>query len=265
MPTLKDRMQRNRQLFAAAFCLVLAVAGVSGDAAASESPYGLYGRSVGAYYAYLWEDGHFAIVKPKWDKSGRFDFAATSKAYPGDCGTFEMEPESHGERVLHLTFPNGGTNVATLYRSGTTWELNAKVRYEDSDIFSRKALLKLHPINPEVLGTSQFDLGHDSFRSGGTSIEGAATVDIATGNATHFQFQPNNRFFVSFSGYLVTTTNSDLGGGSVPINGSGRSRNIQGAGTYKVEGFLLSLKFDDGRFMRDIVTVWGNPVNRIFF
>jgi hypothetical protein len=216
-------------------------------------PTGLFGHN--GYYMYLWPNGRFVLDKPV-AVNGTFDEQATTNFYNtwllGQIvSTTMVKP---GVFQFNSRLDDG--QVMTNY-ARASGEVNFPINLYGPRFGSHQTdwYFPARPVGVSSLTGVYADKW--SVSSTSDPRGGSTGVDIYTGGATRFEFMPGNRVLIRYKSYVSTNVVVGTpGGGSTGTNRGELSQiNIDGAGSYEIDGQYMTVEFDSGDVLTDFLYI----------
>jgi hypothetical protein len=219
-------------------------------------PFGFWANTSGAY-VYIWPNGNFVVGRPVWNKDGSFDEDASFEKNGRDQGgrifASNPDPQQAGKYRHEVRFDNGKEEWASALSYP---QLYWPMRYglPERPIYIQAWVTPLRPANvTAVSGVYVRRWDHSTTASPGAGQYG---VDIHASGLTVFEFKPGNRVYFRNNTHIATLTTIGVpGGSSTPSSLAGSNfdgTNVEGEGSYSIDGWFMTITFDNGDVLEDI-------------
>jgi hypothetical protein len=230
---------------------------------------GLWGTTSGSYL-YIWPDGNFVAMTPKVADDGSFDEALSLDFYRKELRghlTIVPDPKStSGDLTVTMSYASGDVESGSIFYgrnvSRVDWMLSCRTWTLGLGSWNREHFSVIRPIDPVAL-SGAFVRSWDRTTLGSPG-SGEYGVDITASGHTIFDFKPGNRIYFKNQSDVVTNyTIGTGGGGTVGVGHAGTDfgkTNVEGQGSYTIDGYMMKVTFDNGDVLEDIIHLEGDTL-----
>jgi hypothetical protein len=216
-------------------------------------PSGFWANTSGNF-VYIWPDGRFVVGRPVWADDGSFDEEESIRKNGADKSGRIIASRQDGGGYRHdLRFDNDKEDWASAKNAPT---LYWPMRYglPERPIYVPVWVSPVTPTNRSAISGVYVRQWSNSTPSNPGA--GQYGVSIYASGLTVFDFKPGNRVYFRNNTYISTQTTVGVpGGGSTPVSAGWtdfEGTNVEGEGTYSIEGWFMKITFDNGDVLEDI-------------